>query len=66
MSMANNISPLNPGQTMNIFQNGHLTQIQHKFDKVQIVDHFDKGVLPVQAHLVTTIDSSGNITTDIG
>ena len=55
------IRPLNPGQTMNIGTSDHLTQVQHKGGRVDIVDHFDKGKSPVDAHIVHTVDKAGNI-----
>ncbi len=58
------IKPVNPGQTMNIGSTDHLTQIQHKGDEVQIVDHFDHGPDPVDAHIVTKIGPKGNIDMD--
>jgi len=39
-------------------------QIQHKVDCVEIVDHFDKGPNPVDAHIITTIGRDGSINTD--
>lgn len=56
--------PLNPGQTMNIGSDDHLTQIQHKGDRVEIVDHFDKGSNPAPFHIVTRIDGEGNVDID--
>ncbi len=64
-NLFNPIAPINPGQTMNIFDSGHLTQIQHKRSGVDIVDHFDHGPGPVKAHIIHHVDSFGNITTDI-
>jgi len=58
------LSPVNPGQTFNIGTPDHLTQVQHKFDRVDVVDHFDKGPNPVDAHIVTTIGKDGSISTD--
>lgn len=58
-----NIKPLNPGQTMNIGSPDHLTQIQHRGDCVKIVDHFDKGLYPVDFHIITKIGPNGKITT---
>ena len=49
------LRPVNPGQTFNIGSQDHLTQIQHKVDRVEIVDHFDKGSSPVDLHLITTV-----------
>jgi len=58
------LKPLNPGQTMNIGTPDHLTQIQHRRDHIDIVDHFDKGPKPIDAHVITRIDRKGN--TDSG
>jgi len=58
------IRPINPGQTMNIFQGDALTQIQHKGDRVEIVDHFDKDPDPVDAHIVTRVYRDGSISFD--
>lgn len=63
--MSGPIKPINPGQTFNIFKNDHLTQIQHKIDHVDIVDHFDKGDDPVDVHIIHRIDRFGNINIDI-
>jgi hypothetical protein len=57
--------PLNPGQTMNIGAPDHLSQVQHKGDRVEIVDHMDHGRDPVPVHIVTTVDRQGRIDTDI-
>ncbi|MCG3148538.1 MAG: hypothetical protein PCFJNLEI_01982 [Verrucomicrobiae bacterium] len=54
--------PLNPGHTHNIGSQDHLTQVQHKYDHIEIVDHFDHGSKPVGLHLVTKVDRHGNIT----
>ena len=56
--------PVNPGQTYNIYKQDHLTQVQHKVDRIEIVDHFDHGVKPVDFHIVTKVDKFGNINTD--
>ena len=58
------IRPLNPGQTERIFQGNSLTQIQHKGDRVDIVDHLDKGCDPVDVHIVTHVDGHGNMSFD--
>ncbi len=60
-----NIKPINPGQTFNIGSPDHLTQIQHKKDRVDIVDHFDKGKNPVDYHIIHSINKDGSIDTDI-
>lgn len=60
------MDPLNPGQTHNIGSSDHLTQIQHKGDRVDIVDHFDHGPNPVDAHIITSVGPDGSINTDIG
>jgi hypothetical protein len=62
--MSGPMKPLNPGQTMNIGSINHLTQIQHKGDRVDIVDHFDHGPTAVDAHIVTTIRPNGKIDID--
>lgn len=55
--------PLNPGQTHNIYNDGHLNQTQHKGDHVDIVDHtHDPG--EKDPHVVTTVDNKGNIDSD--
>ena len=51
----------NPGQNINIGSKDHLTQIQHKKDCVEIVDHFDKGDRPAPIHTVVRINSNGGI-----
>ncbi len=56
------LKPINPGQTFNIGSADHLTQIQHKGNQVEIVDHFDKGPLPVDYHIVTIVGPNGQIT----
>ncbi|NCC70125.1 hypothetical protein EOM09_00905 [bacterium] len=56
---------LNPGQTFNIGSSDHLTQVQHKGDRVDIVDHMDHGNNPVDVHIITSIDKFGNIKTKI-
>ena len=58
------IHPLNPGQTMNIFQGDALTQIQHKGDRVETVDHLDKGGDPVDAYIVARVARDGTISFD--
>lgn len=63
--MSTNIQPINPGQTYNVGSREHLIQTQHKYDRVEIVDHFDKGKYPVPVHIVTKIDRNGEIDTDI-
>ena len=59
-----NVKPLNPGHTFNIGSPDNLIQIQHKFDHVDIVNHFDHGQNPLDLHLVTHIDSHGKIIND--
>lgn len=59
--MSGPIKPLNPGQTMSIGTPDHLTQIQHKGNRVDVVDHFDHGKNPVDCHIVTTIGPDGKI-----
>lgn len=60
------IGPINPGQTLNIWDKNSqtLTQIQHNRDHVDIVTHLDKGFDPVPAHIVTRIDRHGNLETN--
>ena len=53
--------PVNPGQTFNIGSSDHLSQIQHKGDRVDIVDHMDKGNDPVDVHIITSINKDGSI-----
>ncbi len=52
---------INPGQTVNIGSLGHLTQVQHKGDHVDIVDHLHKGDNPVGGHVVHTVNSDGTV-----
>ena len=59
------LRPVNPGQTFNIGSPDHLTQVQHKRDRVEIVDHLDHGPGPVDVHIVTRVDRNGNIDFDI-
>lgn len=60
------LEPLNPGQTLNLWQNGHLTQVQHNFDHVDVVDHFDRDLqLPVPCHIIHQIGPDGGIDMDI-
>ena len=58
------LKQLKPGQTMNIGSSDHLTQIQHKINRVDIVDHFDHGIKPVNFHVVHSITSDGKIKSD--
>ena len=57
--------PVNPGQTFNIGSSDHLSQIQHKGDRVDIVDHMDKGKDPVDVHIITSINKDGSIDSSI-
>lgn len=59
------LAPLNPGQTMNIYENDHLTQVQHKGNCVEVVDHFDHGPSPLDLHIVTRINGAGEIDVDL-
>lgn len=59
------LEPINPGQTFNIWQDGHLTQVQHNFDHVDVVDHFDHGPLAVPCHIIHEIGPDGDINIDI-
>ena len=59
------LRPVNPGQTFSTGSVDHLTQVQHKRDRVEIVDHLDKGPSPVNVHVITRVDRSGNIDFDI-
>ena len=59
--MTENIRPLNPGKTENIYSGEHLTQIQHKSTHIDIVDHHDKGSQPVPLHSITRIAPDGSI-----
>ena len=52
--------PLNPNDTMNIYDNNHLTQIQHKGDHIDIVDHHNE-IDKKYPHTITSIDRDGNI-----
>ncbi|MFH1207907.1 MAG: hypothetical protein V1668_04940 [Patescibacteria group bacterium] len=58
------LKSINPGRTIDIGSSDHLTQIQHKGDRVEIVDHFDKGTKPVDFHIITTVDRNGNVSTE--
>ena len=62
---AGGIKPINPGRTFNIFTDGHLTQTQHKGDRVEVVDHFGHETIPVPGHIKTSIDRDGNTNTEI-
>ena len=55
---------INPGKTVNIGSKDHLLQIQHKGNRVDIVDHFDKGKKSVPLHIVTKVDKNGKISTE--
>lgn len=61
--MSGNMRPLNPGQTFNIGNPSWLTQVQHKGDRVEIVDHADHGGM--SGHIVTTVGLDGKITTKV-
>jgi hypothetical protein len=50
---------------MNIGSSDHLTQIQHKGSRVDIVDHLDHGELGVDAHIITSVNQDGSIKTSI-
>jgi len=56
------IVPINPGQTDNFGSPDWLTQVQHKGDRVDIVDHVDHDSMPV--HIVTSVDKDGRIDSD--
>jgi len=57
------MTPIGPGRTMNIGSPGWLTQVQHKGNRVEVVDHADHDGMPV--HIVTRIGKDGRIRTDI-
>jgi len=59
------IKTINPGQTVHIGAPDHLTQIQHKGDRVDIVDHLDHGPDAVKAHIVNTVTPDGKISQKI-
>jgi len=61
--MSDNIVPINPGKTGNFASPNHLTQVQNKGDKVDIVDHLDHFGVPT--HLITNIDKDGNIRSEL-
>lgn len=63
--MDDRINLVNPGRIVNIWNGDSLTQVQHKGDRVEIVDHMDKGNDPVPVHFVTRVDKDGSITTSI-
>jgi hypothetical protein len=63
--MSNDMTPLNPGQTHNIFNDGHLSQTQHKGTHVDIVDH-THGPGEKGPHVITTVDRNGGIDIDFG
>ncbi|MFH1461089.1 MAG: hypothetical protein ABIF84_01575 [Patescibacteria group bacterium] len=58
------MKPIGPGQTFNIGTPDHLTQIQHKGDRVDIVDHFDHGPDPVDLHIITKVRKDEKIDFD--
>jgi len=57
------IKPINPGQTFNTFSSGTLHQVQHKGDRVDIVDHVYHKT-PEETHIVHTITPDGKIDSD--
>ena len=56
-------SILKPGHTFNIGSPDHLTQVQHKGSRVDIVDHFDHDKDAAPVHIVTSVGSDGKIKT---
>jgi hypothetical protein len=50
---------------MNIGAPDHLSQVQHKGDRVEIVDHMDHGRDPVPVHVVATVDRRGRIDVNV-
>jgi hypothetical protein len=57
--------PLNPGETQHIWSPpDHLTQVQHRIDRIDIVDHFDHGRDAVDYHHIMHIDKDGNLDID--
>ncbi len=63
--MTASMKPLNPGKTMKIGSPSWLTQIQHKGDHIDIVDHAHKTPGIPNLHIITSIDKDGKITTDV-
>ena len=59
---------LKPGRTLNIGSPDHLTQVQHKGSRVDIVDHFhlNRGKDIDPRHLVTSIGRDGLIKIKMG
>jgi len=58
-----NIHIKGPGQTINMGSSDWLTQVQHKGDHIDIVDHFHNSQtgLGVPGHEVMSVDRDGNL-----
>ncbi len=54
---------ISEGQTINIGSCNHLTQVQHKGDSVDIVDHLDHNGIP--AHFITSVKSDGTLSENL-
>jgi hypothetical protein len=54
-----------PIRTTNIGSPDHLTQVQEFGDRVEIVDHFDHGLKPVDLHLIHTVGADGSIDSEL-
>jgi len=56
---------LNPGRTENIWSPEILTQVQHKNDRVDIVEHLHHGPNAVPVHEVIEVGKNGEISIEI-
>jgi len=63
--MNDSIDSIGPGDTMDIFGDNHLTQVQHKGTRIDIVDHH-KELGHDHPHTVTSVDRDGNMDSETG